>query len=82
MIPTMVLFGLLLGRWWRPALLAGMLGWPLVLVLSGVRLGVVEVVVAASLGLTNTGIGVGLHQAVLHLVRWFARRNATSAGDG
>lgn len=31
MIPTMILFGLICGHWWKTSMVAGTLGWPLVL---------------------------------------------------
>jgi hypothetical protein len=36
MIPTMILFGLVFGRWWRVTLVAAALGWPLLLVVIDV----------------------------------------------
>jgi hypothetical protein len=63
----MILVGLVLGRWWRTALLVGALGWPALLIADNVPdLSLVE---AAVLGLVNTAVGVGLHQAVLALFR-------------
>lgn len=74
MIPTMIVFGLVLGRWWKSALVAGAIGWPLLLLVTGVfRDPVVftagALVSAALLGAANTALGVGLHQAVLWMVR-------------
>lgn len=68
MIPTMILFGLLLGRWWRTALVVGAVGWAVLLLATGV-IGIADVPGAMLFGLVNTGVGVGIHQAVLHLVR-------------
>src|SRR6266508_4391883 len=34
MIPTLILFGLVFGRWWRLCLTAAALGWPVLLVVS------------------------------------------------
>jgi hypothetical protein len=36
MIPTLLLFGLIFGRWWRLSLIAAAIGWPLLLVATGV----------------------------------------------
>lgn len=74
MIPTMILFGLLLGRWWKSALLAAAVVWPLLLVFSGVLAGapgspVLVLASAAGLAVLNCGVGVALHQAILWLVR-------------
>ncbi len=35
MIPTMILVGLVLGRWWRAALVIGTLAWPALLWAEG-----------------------------------------------
>ena len=60
MIPTMILFGLVLGRWWKSAIAAGAVVWPAILVL-------------AALGAANTAAGVAVHQAALRLVRSIRR---------
>ena len=68
MIPVMLLFGLLAGRWWKTALVAGAVGWAFVLLVTGV-IGLDGVPGAMLLGLLNTAVGVGIHQGVLRLVR-------------
>jgi len=69
MIPTMIVFGLVLGRWWRSALVAAALAWPLLLITSGVLAVGEQLLGAAALGVANAALGVALHQVVLHLVR-------------
>lgn len=69
MIPTMLLFGMILGRWWKTSLLAGTLFWPLLLWFDGVVLTPAEAVAAAGLGLLNTLLGVAVHQVLLRLLR-------------
>ena len=81
MIPTMILFGLVFGRWWKPTLVVGAIFWPLILMWDGVYQQIIEPEVsttggpigltigAAVLGFLNTGIGVALHQGVLALLR-------------
>jgi hypothetical protein len=70
MIPTLILFGLLFGRWWRVTLLVGTVGWPLLLLASDVvGLDLSGLVAAAGLAFANTAVGVGAHQAVLFIVR-------------
>ena len=69
MIPTMILFGLLLGRWWKAALVVGTSAWPVLLWAQGVIAAPPEIVGAAALGLANTAVGVMVHQLVLALVR-------------
>ena len=69
MIPTMILFGLLLGRWWKVALVVGASAWPTLLSARGVIAAPPEIVGAAALGLVNTAVGVMAHQLVLALLR-------------
>ena len=67
MIPTMILFGLVIGRWWKLAIAAGAVLWPAILVFTGV-IGVADVLGAAALGALNTAVGVAVHQVALWLV--------------
>lgn len=68
MIPTMIGFGLLAGRWWKTALVGGAIYWPVLLLSTGV-ISWGHVGGAAALGLANTAVGVLVHQAVLRTVR-------------
>ncbi|WP_440069696.1 hypothetical protein [Streptosporangium sp. OZ121] len=69
MIPTMILFGLVFGRWWRVSLLAAAVFWPAVL-LAGDAIGLDgSLVTAAALGVLNVAAGVAIHQSVLWIVR-------------
>ncbi len=76
MIPTMILFGFLLGRWWKSAIVAGAVLWPVGLVLA-VNIGGIGVLSAAALGAVNTAVGVAVHQAILGLVRSIRRYRPT-----
>ncbi len=69
MIPTMIVFGMVFGYWWRAALIAAPFLWPLLLVELG-GLGLSGVPVAAVLGLLNAAVGVAAIQGGL----WAARR--------
>lgn len=74
MIPTMILFGLVFGRWWKSALVAAALVWPVILLVNGVLQPpwiplAATLVLAAALSVANAGVGVALHQALL----WFVR---------
>lgn len=74
MIPTMIVFGLLTGRWWRSALVAAAVLWPLLLVISGVSdhaPGPLALMLAQAgiLAIANTGVGVAIHQVLLYLAR-------------
>lgn len=82
MIPTMILFGLVFGRWWKSALVAAAIVWPLLLFAYGTLqsapgslAGVLALAVV--LAVVNAGVGVAIHQAVLHLVR-----RSRSRGEG
>lgn len=78
-IPTMILFGLVFGRWWRTALAVSAFTWPVLLVADGVVATVDGVVSAAVLSLLNAGLGVAVHQGLLRLSQ--ARPRASSVRD-
>ena len=69
MIPNLILFGLVFGRWWRFSLVAAAVAWPVALVLTdvmGLKWGLTG---AAVLAVGNTFVGVVVHQGVLWSVR-------------
>ena len=71
MIPTMILFGLVAGRWWRAALVAAALVWPAIVLVDGAIESAGEVFAAAGLGVANAAVGVLVHQTVLQAAhRW------------
>ena len=70
MIPVLILFGVLLGHWWRSSLVAAALGWPVLLVATGVMDVGTGLLGAAVLAVVNTGAGVLLHQGARLAVRW------------
>jgi hypothetical protein len=76
MIPTLILFGLVFGRWPRLALLAAALGWPVLLVVSDVMSIEFGLLGAAGLAVINTGIGVLVHQGSMRAVRLLRHRHA------
>jgi hypothetical protein len=79
MIPTLILFGLVFGRWWRFALAAAAFGWPLTLVLlNDMDSNEWAPVAAALLAVANTAVGVAVHQAALWSVRSLRRQRRTS----
>lgn len=69
MIPTLILLGILLGRWWRSALVAACLYWPALLWIQGVVTRPGEIAGAALFALVNSAIGVGVHQLALRFIR-------------
>jgi hypothetical protein len=77
MIPTMILFGLIFGRWWRVTLVAAALGWPLLLVVTDVA-GIDSTLIGAgALAVVNAGVGVLVHQGVLLAYRRLRRPAST-----
>jgi AcrR family transcriptional regulator len=69
MIRTMILFGLVFGRWWRLSLLAAAVGWPILLISTGVMGFEVALLGAGGLAVLNTAAGVLVHQGLLWTVR-------------
>lgn len=84
MIPTMIVYGLVVGRWWKTALLTATLGWPTLLLIqgplqSGPGFLTWSVLLAAFLGLANAAVGVGVHQGILALIRWLRSSKARAS---
>lgn len=78
MIPTMILFGVIFGRWWRITLVAAALAWPLLLVVTEVVGFSTSLIGAAALAVVNAGAGVLVHHGVL--VGYRHLRGPTSHG--
>lgn len=73
MIPTMILFGLVFGRWWRTSLVAAAIGWTSLLLATGVVGFEPALLAAALLAVANAGVGVLVHQAGLRVYRHLRR---------
>lgn len=76
MIPTLLLLGLVLGRWWKATLAVGVVGWVVVILVmqaggttSGIAAPAGVALGAAALGFVNTAVGVAVHQGLLRAVR-------------
>lgn len=67
MIPVVIVIGLVLGRWWRTALVGGVGYWAVVLTTMEARWGLV--LAGSALALINAAFGVLVHQALLRVVR-------------
>lgn len=67
MIPTLLLIGLLAGRWYAVAL-AG-LAWPLLLGLDGILGSPEQYAGAAAFAVANTAVGVAAHKVVAWSLR-------------
>jgi hypothetical protein len=68
MIPTLLLAGLVFGRWWKITLAVATIGWCVAL-LADHTITLSSLGAAALLGFLNTGVGVGVHQTILTKLR-------------
>jgi hypothetical protein len=66
-IPTLLVVGLLAGRWYAVPL--AVVAWPLILVLVGVTTDPLSLAGGAGLAAINTAVGVAVHKVVVCLVR-------------
>lgn len=78
MIPAMILFGLVLGRWWKTCLALAAVAWP-ALVLTDGSIGLAGIPGAAIIGLLNAAVGVAVTQAILWLARAIRHRRRSAA---
>ena len=72
MIPTLILVGLVMGRWWRVVMPLAAVGWPVLLIATGVSSGFDFVLAAAGLAIANVTVGVLVYQALWLLVKGIA----------
>lgn len=84
MIPSMIVFGILFGRWWIAAIVAGGLLWGLVIGAMSVyendaTFSWALVLGAVLLGATNSAFGAGVHQLILWITRKIRARRKTPA---
>jgi len=79
MIPTLILFGLVFGHWWKLTLVAATLLWPALLLATGVIGFDSQVLGAALFGLANAAVGVGIHQGIAWVVRNLRSRRSPVA---
>jgi hypothetical protein len=79
MIPTLLLVGVVLGRWWRVVVPLSVIGWVVLLIATDVGSGSRFVVEAGLLAAANVIVGTILNQSVRALVH---RINAVSTLDG
>lgn len=69
MIPTVILLGLVLGRWPAAAIVSALIGWPAVLAVSGAMHVEPALVGAAGLAVANVVLGILVHQMCMGAVR-------------
>lgn len=67
MIPTLILFGLVFGRWWRPSLIAAAVGWPVLLITTDVMSVEAGLLGASAIAITNAAVGVLAHQVIYRI---------------
>jgi hypothetical protein len=70
---TLILAGLVFGRWWRTALIVSVVGWPILLVVLGVTHSPASLAGAAGLAAVNAGLGVAVHQGIARVARRIRR---------
>jgi hypothetical protein len=68
-IPTVLLVGLLFGRWWKITVSVAIVGWPALLILTHVDSGFAFAVAAGLLAAANVVAGVLAYQVVRLVVR-------------
>jgi hypothetical protein len=57
-IPTLILVGLIFGRWWKIVVPAAIIGWPILLIVTGVDSGWAFAASAALFAAANVSVGV------------------------
>jgi hypothetical protein len=73
-IPTLILFGLIFGHWWRATLIAAAVGWPILVIVAGIDIEPALLPVAALAGVANAAVGVLVHRGL-----WLVVRSSTNA---
>lgn len=73
-IPTVILVGLVFGRWWRIAIPVAVLGWPILLITTGVDSGLRFAVAAGLLAAANVLVGVLAYQGARLIIRASLKR--------
>lgn len=60
MLPSILLLGFLLGRWWKIVVAAAAVAWPLLLVADGVRPDAPLLLGGALVGAVNAAVGAAI----------------------
>ena len=71
-IPTLLLVGLVFGRWWKIVVPAAVIGWPVLLIATGVDSGLRFAVAAGLLAAANVFVGVLAYQGLRLIARGIA----------
>jgi hypothetical protein len=80
MILTLILFGLVFGRWWRSALIAAAVSWPVLLVVIHVMSIEAGLLGASALAVINAAVGVFAHQVILRMTRQLRANGSSRSG--
>ena len=73
MIPTLIVLGLLVGRWWLVTIAT--IAWPIVLIATKVGTGFHFTVESAGFAAINTAAGVAVHKAAVKVFRKLSTRS-------
>jgi hypothetical protein len=76
MIPTLLIAGVVLGKWWRVVIPVATIGWAVLLTATGVGSGLAFASGAALLAVVNVTVGV----VVFHGARSTLHRSAANRG--
>jgi hypothetical protein len=79
MIPTLILLGLVVGRWWLVAIAA--IAWPIALVGTKVGSGFSFAVGSAAVAVINTAAGVAVHKGAVKVFRKLHSRYVPAGQD-
>lgn len=74
-IPTLLLVGFVLGRWWWIVVPFAAVAWPALLIAIGIDSGLTFAIEAGFLALANTAVGVAVFQAIRGLVYVATKRS-------
>jgi hypothetical protein len=80
MIPTLLLVGVVLGRWWRIVVPLAVIGWVVLLIATDVGSGLSFAVEAGLLAAANVIVGTLLNQAARALFHRVTPSDARTAG--
>jgi len=72
-IPTLILIGFVLGRWWKVVIPATAVAWPVILVTGGNRVDLELALGAGMLAAISTAVGAGVFLAVMAISGVMAR---------
>jgi hypothetical protein len=79
MIPTLILIGLVVGRWWLVAIAA--IAWPIALAGSKLGSGFGFMVGTAAVAVVNTSAGVAVHKGAVKVFRILYARYVPAGQD-